>query len=213
MNLPLRQPKKKLQTTTARRSREADYFDEPNVKLSSAFVVVLVLHVVAVGGIYAFNAIKAHQPAGYEETAPVPAQPPVAAQTAANPPAAEQPTAAPAPPLKYHVKSGDTLVKIASTYGVSADDIISLNNITSPIYVGEELKLPTGATAPAAPAAATQDSGVTYTVVRGDTLVSIARRFHVAFDGLMRLNRIEDPKRLKIGEKLKIPPRHPAAAA
>ena len=38
------------------------------MKLSSAFVVVLVLHVVAVGGIYAFNALKAHQPAAFEET-------------------------------------------------------------------------------------------------------------------------------------------------
>jgi len=36
-----------------------DYDEEPTTKLSSAFVVVLILHVVAVGGIYAFNSIKA----------------------------------------------------------------------------------------------------------------------------------------------------------
>ena len=64
MNLPFRPPKKKKPQAAprARRPREADFTEEPNVQLSSAFVVVLVLHVVAVGGIYAFNALKAHQP-------------------------------------------------------------------------------------------------------------------------------------------------------
>src|ERR1700761_2733021 len=55
-------PKKRLQATAraARRPAMDDYDDEePTTKLSSAFVVVLILHVVAVGGIYAFNSIKA----------------------------------------------------------------------------------------------------------------------------------------------------------
>ncbi|MEA3188101.1 MAG: hypothetical protein QOD99_1931, partial [Chthoniobacter sp.] len=64
MKLPAFFQKRKLQATTATLRRgEAMHADEPNMKLSSAFVVVLVLHVVAVGGIYAFNSIKAHQPA------------------------------------------------------------------------------------------------------------------------------------------------------
>jgi LysM repeat protein len=52
---------------------------------------------------------------------------------------------------------------------------------------------------------ALRDSGVIYTVVRGDTPVSIARKLHVVYDDLIRLNKIEDPKRLKIGLKLKVP--------
>lgn len=36
-----------------------DYGPEPNMKLSHAFMVVLLLHVVAVGGLYAFNSLKA----------------------------------------------------------------------------------------------------------------------------------------------------------
>jgi LysM repeat protein len=36
-----------------------DYGPEPNMKLSHAFMVVLLLHVVAVGGLYAFNSMKA----------------------------------------------------------------------------------------------------------------------------------------------------------
>src|SRR3954452_15623127 len=35
--------------------------DQPTTKLSSAFVVVLILHIVAVGGIFAFKGIKAHR--------------------------------------------------------------------------------------------------------------------------------------------------------
>ena len=36
-----------------------DYGPEPNMKLSHAFLVVLLLHVIAVGGLYAFNTMKA----------------------------------------------------------------------------------------------------------------------------------------------------------
>src|SRR5204862_882943 len=60
-------PSKKLRATTARRSLgvpdEMDYeeMSEPNMKLSRALLIVLVLHVVAVAGIIAFNAIKSRQ--------------------------------------------------------------------------------------------------------------------------------------------------------
>src|SRR3954468_21410068 len=50
---------------TARRMAPAamdDYDDDqPTTKLSSAFIVVLILHIVAVGGIFAFKGIKAHR--------------------------------------------------------------------------------------------------------------------------------------------------------
>ena len=58
--------RKKLRATTARRSLagpEMDYeeMSEPNMKLSRALLIVLVLHVVAVAGIVAFNTIKTRQ--------------------------------------------------------------------------------------------------------------------------------------------------------
>ena len=54
-------PEASARHATARRAPAADdyYDEEPKTNLSSAFVVVLILHVVAVGGIYAFNSIKA----------------------------------------------------------------------------------------------------------------------------------------------------------
>jgi len=218
MKLPFRpQKKKKFQADTARRLREADYTEEPNVKLSSAFVVVLVLHVVAVGGIYAFNAIKAHQPPAFEEADVPPPHPEAAAAVA---PAAAQvgdaPAASPAATWTYRVKSGDTIARIAASNGVSAARIINMNDLrdTGGIHVGQELTIP-GSAAPAEDQApkpvALRDSGAIYTVKSGDTPVSIARKLHVGYDDLLRLNRIEDPKRLRIGMKLKVPLKHPTA--
>src|SRR6266496_5571248 len=58
---------KKLRAATARRasapSAGMDFGDipEPNMKLSRALLIVLLLHVVAVSGIIAFNAIKTRE--------------------------------------------------------------------------------------------------------------------------------------------------------
>src|SRR5436190_7756710 len=67
MKLPQLLTRKKLRATTARRAlggaAEMDYeeMSEPNMKLSRALLIVLVLHVVAVAGIIAFNTIKTRQ--------------------------------------------------------------------------------------------------------------------------------------------------------
>src|SRR6185437_5431426 len=69
MRLPSLFRPKKMRATTARRALgapdEMDYeeMSEPNMKLSRALLIVLVLHVVAVAGIIAFNAIKSRQAA------------------------------------------------------------------------------------------------------------------------------------------------------
>ncbi|WP_305076931.1 LysM peptidoglycan-binding domain-containing protein [Guptibacillus hwajinpoensis] len=46
-------------------------------------------------------------------------------------------------PFSYTVKSGDTLSKIASRYGLSTSYLANLNNISNPdlIYVGQTLKV------------------------------------------------------------------------
>lgn len=48
-------------------------------------------------------------------------------------------------------------------------------------------------------------SGKTYKVQKNDVLGSIARRHGVSVNALMRANNITDPKKLKIGQVLKIP--------
>src|SRR5260221_8680265 len=56
--------KKKLLVTARRATASGADFDdlsEPNMKLSRALLIVLLLHVVAVAGIIAFNVIKSRQ--------------------------------------------------------------------------------------------------------------------------------------------------------
>src|SRR5205823_6389414 len=76
--------RKKMLAATARRASAAsggmdfDGIPEPNMKLSRALLVVLLLHVVAVSGIVAFNAIKTR------ESSFVPASPTQSANTPAD---------------------------------------------------------------------------------------------------------------------------------
>ena len=153
--------RKKLRATAVRRplrigAAAADYDDlaEPSMKLSRALLIVLLLHVVAVAGIIAFNAIKTRQPAYSSSPSP---------NSVAAPPSETKPSVATAP--------------------------------TS--------------TAPAKPNPKPQpkvsDSGKTYVVAKGDNPVTIAKKFKVPYDDLVALNHIDDPRKLKIGQKLSIP--------
>ena len=71
MKLPVLFRKRKKLEATARRAvpAAARDFEEPSIKLSSAVIVVLILHIVAVSGIYAFSSIKAHRGAASFESA------------------------------------------------------------------------------------------------------------------------------------------------
>jgi len=51
-----------------------------------------------------------------------------------------------------------------------------------------------------------------YTVVKGDTLIKIARKFKTTANAIMIANNISDPTKLGIGKKLKIPSREANSA-
>ena len=44
-----------------------------------------------------------------------------------------------------------------------------------------------------------------YVVAKGDNPVAIARKLGVGYDELLKINGIEDPKKLQIGQTLKVP--------
>ncbi len=152
---------------------EEDYGGEaePNMKFSHAVVVVLVLHIIAVGGIFAFNSIKARQTADAKSgKAPISATPNTTAATTENEVApAEVPAQAAAAPVKqqnldswigrsHTVQAGETLSRIAAQYKVSVSAIEKANEITSysTLVVGQVLKIPpTGAPETKQTAAAT----------------------------------------------------------
>lgn len=120
----------------------------------------------------------------------------------------------------YTVVAGDNLTRIANRHGVTVAEIRRLNNLSSDtIRVGQTLLLPQVAGEPArreaarAPSPApTPAEGQAYTVRAGDTPITIARRFGVEVDELMRVNNISDPRRLFVGRELVIPGTAPEAA-
>jgi LysM repeat protein len=305
-----------------------DYGPEPNMKLSHAFLVVLSLHVVAVGGLYAFNSIKAgNHPVAKAEAKPAPVvektvssgdngssaggsggssgsgdqggiKPPHESKPApvakvSNQTQATQSTEKPSQPSKgllasargmiqkagiggavaagssklaaqepatattasepapagaaqtYTVKAGDTVTKIASSLGVTIPDLEKTNGLAgnTVLQVGQILKVPaqpvapatssvqteagkvaasaanipaeTGAavrltnpaatTSAAAPAPEQTAGGAQYTVVKGDSPYKIAKKFKITPDELMKANGITDPKKIQIGQVLRIP--------
>jgi len=248
-------PKKRLQAT-ARAARPAmdDYDEEePTTKLSSAFVVVLILHIVAVGGIYAFNSIKASRKEREVTTTPVEQTTPAASKTApavsktvaqndATPsaPATVHQTAAPAHTAdpapapaattntstsgkQYQVKAGDNLTKIAFAYSVTPAAIMEANHLKDGAVLkpGEMLNIPATKAAPktadthkaeALPKQADVPPTTTtpgfYTVKKGDTPTSIAHKFGLTAEELLKANKITDPKKLQLGQTLKVPPRN-----
>jgi len=148
---------KKVLAATARRASAAsagmdfDGIPEPNMKLSRALLIVLLLHVVAVSGIIAFNAIKnrerAFVPPTSTETENKPAdttQTANRASTSHSPAKDEQAKTPSASGKTYIVKKGDNPVAIAKKLKVSYNDLIALNHIDDPrkLQIGQKLLVP-----------------------------------------------------------------------
>ena len=207
---------------------------EPEMRLSRALLVMLLMHIVVIGGIVAFSLIKERNPA--------PASPshPLEAEDTSSPAGATARKADAGRPNIHVVRPGETLTRIANETGVSLAALVAANsatNVTSGLHPGQELKLPLAGSAPGTPrpngAAADAleliegpaaagaalagggdaarsahlpaDSGKTYIVGKGETPISIAHKLRVSYDALVKLNGIDDPKKLKPGQKLKVP--------
>ena len=97
----------------------------------------------------------------------------------------------------YTVKSGDTLYSIANKYGLTVNELKSLNNLTSDLLsIGQVLNVSNSAVTPT--------PTNTYTVKSGDSLYSIAKQYGVTVDALKSANG-KTSNLLSIGEVLVIP--------
>ncbi len=113
----------------------------------------------------------------------------------------------------YLVEPGDTLSTIARRFGVTVEAIARANNIkdVAQLQVGQRLVIPpTGEELPTP--SAPSEAGV-YVVAPGDTPSSIARRFGITVEELMRANNIRDASRLQVNQRLIIPKASGASAA
>jgi peptidoglycan DL-endopeptidase LytF len=106
----------------------------------------------------------------------------------------------------YIVVSGDTLYSIAKRFEVTVDGLRGSNKLTSDILsIGQVLTIPIGNTVNPVPAPEpVQTRPTTYTVVPGDTLYSIAKRFGITVDVLRSTNRLASDI-LSVGQALTIP--------
>ena len=146
LSLKERLMRRKTHRLPAHVSREEPLdYEVPNIKLSRAFVIVIVLHIVAVGGILAFEVLK---PDG---------RPParVAADDSRN--TKSEPLVPATVPVgvkigdprvegldHYIVRAGDRIETIAAKHGVTAEAVSTLNGLDKGgrIYPGKALFIP-----------------------------------------------------------------------
>ena len=109
----------------------------------------------------------------------------------------------PPPQTTVHiVQRGETLFSISQRYGLTVDAIAHANGIPDPrqIYVGQRLIIP----------GVTGELGVQetapYVVQAGDTLASIARRYHTTWQTLARVNGMLSPNGIYAGQVIRVPP-------
>jgi len=160
---------------------------------------------------------------------PVPYTPMVPPTFTPNVPTMPPATATPVIPagfsgtILYTVKAGDTVWGIARQFGSTVEAIIQANGLPASgfINIGQVLVVPVrdqqtipSTFTPAAPAPTQVPDGTggvpgtgytTYTVVRGDTLSSIAARFNTTVAVLAQLNGLVNPNLIYAGQQLRVP--------
>lgn len=122
----------------------------------------------------------------------------------------------------YTVKAGDTLYAISQAYGVPVAVLMQVNRILNPynLKIGQKICIPgrqndnntgggntggnTGGSNPNGKPPVC-NNGRLHTIVKGDTLYMIAKKYNVPLAVIMRANANIDPYNLKVGQQLCIP--------
>lgn len=175
---------KRMNATTARPAMNAyDDEDDGSTRLSSAFIVVLLLHVVAVVGVIAFTRIKENRKSSVIAS--------TAAATASNSVASSP---EPQPQLETPVRQLASLAPAAPDLKASV-----------PPPAIEDAR-------PVAATTTTHTGGRIHTVKSGENLTKIAMAYGVTTTELASANTMKSDEVLRIGMKLEIPDKKTTAA-
>ena len=168
--------------------------DSDSTRLSGAFIVVLALHIIAVVGVFAFARIKENRKNNSPQTSssqtPAAKKPVIAKPAAAapKPPAALAASITPAtPPATPHAATPKP-ASIAPSTPAQSDTKPSL-------AIAQK----------ATPAAADRKTFKNYVVRKNENPAKIARDHGCTYEELLKLNNIKDPKKIQVGQVLKVP--------
>ncbi len=94
----------------------------------------------------------------------------------------------------HTVKRGETLGVIAKKYGLTASALAAHNGIANPnrVKVAQKLTIPA------------KTDTITYTIYKGDTLSTIAKKYRTTAAAIAKANGIKNPNAIQPGQKLKI---------
>ncbi len=120
---------------------------------------------------------------------------------------------------KVHVVArGETLSTIAAANGVDVGALAEMNRIDDPSLIrpGQRIRLPeslpAGKTTTAPPTMVLPPKPLQHVVLAGENLYRISLRYEVALDELLAANPAIDPRRLRVGQKVRIPQGSPMLA-
>jgi LysM repeat protein len=129
------------------------------------------------------------------------------------------PVAAPATGGRYTIVRGDTISGLATRFGTTTQAILTANGLgwSSIIYPGQSLAIPGVTAAPiavaapvvsapvvAVPVVATPATGRVHTIVSGDTLTSIAKKYGITLQSLLSANSLTVASTIYAGRTLVI---------
>ena len=105
----------------------------------------------------------------------------------------------------HKVKRGETVASIASKYGISTNELKSWNQDKikgNTIYAGSKLTINEPQVNKGSASVGANPSY--YTIKRGETLASVARKFGLTTKQLQKLNPKLNPRRIQIGQKVRV---------
>ncbi|WP_448629277.1 LysM peptidoglycan-binding domain-containing protein [Cellulomonas soli] len=113
----------------------------------------------------------------------------------------------------HAVRSGETVSAIAKKYGTTVQAVVAANGLDARAFIraGQVLTIPgasaasASAAAPAAAAPAAATTSATHTVISGDTVGAIAKKYGTSVQAVIAANGLDARALIRIGQTLTVP--------